>query len=367
LPPGTERPTPNALCALDRLINLASGEICEIVHEGTHIFYRAPDLRTVIYLINRAIGTPGAQIVTREVPAIMGSNIEKSYKNVLRGLENLGRKEDPLAPEGPFSAAISEQSIRDTSCLQQAADIEKKVIEFLPTAIARLKEICAGVIIRKDLKEGTDRTYNLAPNRRAIRYVATRIDGGSFAVVSEILERERQAAIEPPKRTADEIKAMSRLEHSYYFNARSKFEFQRAAKQKAKLRNGAESPVAHVAAAHKLMSEFLPTALKYMNILAVGAVTRLDYGGVTRKIEHKPDPYANQFLLDRFAGAPAAALPAKLDVSITNLPNKADIEACTSKIMKLCKKHAVLTNEKVTAMLNQIAGKHQLRLSLYAQ
>jgi hypothetical protein len=346
---------------------MASGEICEQVIEGTHIYYKAPDLRSVIYLVNRAVGVPGARVNPVKA-SITYYRIEQAYDDVLTGLQRLGRNDDPLDPNGPFSAVSSPKAVQDSKCLRDMSDIEKRIIDFLPTAIARLKEICTGVIIRKVRPDGVDRTYNLTPNRRAIRYLASRVDGGNYSVIPDILEREREAAAEPRKCTEEEIKAMNGLELILYSNARTKFESNVRNREWVKAQRGAESPLQHVAAAFKLMSEFMPAAMYHMNSLAVGAVTRLDHNSGSTQIKHAPDPFANQYLLNRFAGRPAKNLPVRNIPPLEEMPNKETLANYTTRILKLCKKHTALKNpETVQNLLAQIAGKHLLSASLYAQ
>jgi len=337
---------------IKRLVTLANGDCCDVLQDGKRIYYRAPDVVSLEHIINRALGTPGAKVIAGKTST--SADIESALSDITHELTHLDPNADPLDPEGPFRAILSAVAKRRAEYRRNQAEVQQQVIQFLPTAIERLTEMCSGVTIRREYS-GKTRTYTLRPNRRAIEHISKRIHGSASPIVNSLDEHQEPNLTR--QYTMEDIQKMTTTDLIALVTAS-----EQGGKEAGKESETVPDPPAYYTDAYVQMAEFLPEAITSMKTLAQGATTIIETDtGERDEISHAPDPRANQFLIDLFIGAPSSRFVVNDSGPIDLTQNANAIAHYTDNILKLCTSHPNHAGKEnqIRELLNQLTANIQ--------
>jgi hypothetical protein len=316
--------------SIDRMIALASGELVpaesvspspplsvspsptpSLSPSSVRVYRRAPRLFPIEFIINYALGIPGAEIEYYETTADASEKLQ--------------------------GAKCRELKIDHSDLLSSC---EKQIIDALPIAIERLFELAAGITVQRTHYR-KPYTITCKPDVRAIEIIAERVAGKSTSVIGELRNRFENPDTDR-EYTREDIAAMSQAERIVLRDAllrkqqsNSKQDNQTSSPLAACGRGaggegfkpggegfngGGESltagagntaptePVAatpaYILTANKRFSDFFPTAIRHMKSLAHGAQTIIETETERKVYTHEPDARANAFLISRFMGGP---------------------------------------------------------------
>ncbi len=245
--------------AADRIIASANGVLVdpqEQTDPSAKKIYAVPPHQVALeFIINQTLGIPGAKI-------------------------EIYRKDDG-SEEVKYLVPVDPVTGKDHTELY--AICERKFQAAIPMAIERLKELSAGITVQSE-HQGKQITITRAPSARAIEYIASRVTGASTSILDAIDESQKAEA------------------DTGYFDLSTdacsepqKFEPQSVVR---------EGLPEYMNRANLELAKFLPTAIKYMTVLASGACTTVQIENECTTIQHNPDLRANIFLLNRFIGTP---------------------------------------------------------------
>jgi hypothetical protein len=314
-----------------QLLALANGDLCDIRSDGTRIYYLAPDISSLEYAINRTLGTPGAKPVAAR--SSKACDVEDALADIAHELTHLDPGSDPLDPEGPLRTIIGAVAKRRAEYKRRKEALDASFIEFLPIAIERLSELCSGVTVHREYN-GKTRTYTMRPNRRAIEHISRRLQGMAVPIVDSLNNKNMPPPDTARDYTVEDIKKMTSSQLAVLFKALENGEKQ----QKQSPAEPEPELPAYYTAACVQMAELLPAAMNHMKTLARGATTIVESdNGERSEINHAPDPRANQFLIDLFAGAPSARFEVKSDAN--QAQSAVPIAAYTETIVRICTSH----------------------------
>ena len=350
---------------LKRIIQTADGELAAITPAGVRIYSKPPDLTSIRYVMDRTLGAPGVRIheLQRNVDKRLWQALHEIYISLggkggdegKEGADGNNGAEKILAPDGTVMNFMTGWIGRRQRLAAVKKQLEESVIEYLPTCIDRLAELCSGVTVRTTKtrkpraseKDNTPETIAITtdtlrkPDRCAITYLLNRFgtDNKSPSAIPKIdtaipqtqpVNRSEPTTIKVagvPITDPDQLPAWVR---QVMFNREEKLHKTRI--PVADLFNGdgelRPNPVidlpTHYIEAWKRLSNCVQPAIENLKSLAEGAKTRVtinfhsgggngsgesgnsgDYHADTKTIDitHQPDPAANRILLNRlFAG-----------------------------------------------------------------
>jgi hypothetical protein len=317
---------------LKRMITLADGELAFPEYESpgsdqrtVRVYKTAPNLVCVRYLIDRALGGVDVKLCEQ-----MNSAHWKVYDMLCRILEKSDRQE--LSPDGINLATIKEIRAH-VSDLRQREDLltlkqscEQIVIDFLPTVIERLAELCGGISVRQTRPrkqhkpeesepELVHTDIQRKPDRQAIRYLLKRVSAARSLIEpvdeSQLSRLQRPVSAPHEGPMPDWVKQIlqdrERKEHQLNIPVAALFD---PATGDAMYPERIQLPE-HFPAAYRQLFAAAPIALEHLKQLAAGVETSIvaDNGSRTIRVKHLPDPVAGLLLLNRIFGAVKLRLP----------------------------------------------------------
>lgn len=278
--------------AINRMIYLANGELLpaeptltSAAADGTgqpepqpRIYTRAPHLPSIEYIINRALGVPGADIECYQTTPSCSERIQAA-KDRETGTD--------------YSALLTES--------------EQMFVDALAMAIERLKEHAAGITVQR-MRNGKPYTISRKPGARAIEYLADRVAGKTGSILGVLQDR-----IENPDTdrnySDEEIDRMTEVEKLFLKEALERKHSESTEAISEEEDENTENPDAlplpdYVVTANQTLISFLPEAITHMKTLARGAQTIIETETERKVYNHEADARANTFLINRFMGAP---------------------------------------------------------------
>jgi hypothetical protein len=290
------------------------------------VYRRPPRLFPIEFIINYALGIPGAEIDYYETTADASEKLQ--------------------------SAKCRELKIDHSDLLSSC---EKQIIDALPIAIERLFELAAGITVQRTHYR-KPYTITCKPDVRAIEIIAERVAGKSSSVIGELRNRFQNPDTDR-EYTREDIAAMSQAERIILRDA-----LLRKQQDDSKQNNQTSSPLtacgrgvggegfsasranvamaapegltargdglsvggkalsagneglpaadegstapSYILTANKQFTDFFPTAIGHMKSLAHGAQTIIETESERKVYDHEPDARANAFLISRFMGVP---------------------------------------------------------------
>lgn len=345
----TELIIEDADAILKRLIKLADGELAEITADGTRIYSAPPDLITIRYLMDRALGD--ADVRLHQQQRLIDNWTVTIYMEIAQKVGKSGGADKILAVDGPLRVSLNGWIHRQLRLAGLKRELEKILIDYLPTCIDRLAELCNGVTVRT-IKTKSPRKSDIPsehpepeaetpestsafpcypitiitdvrkpPCRRAINYLLKRMGGGEPAIA----ERRQLIPIQPERTmdiTPEQQKTINELpgwvrQICYNKEKKSRSGKPRISslfdKRTGELRADVNIPLPdHYLKAWKRLTHYVKPAISKLKILAEGAATtsvttHYKYGPTdevnTVDVPHKPDGAANKILIDRLFGS----------------------------------------------------------------
>ena len=348
---------------LGRIAIFSDGVLACPEVNGVRIYTTPPSLSTIRYLMNRVLGMPGVKI--REVRDDSNKRLNDVLHYLLHVLNENAKSKDKVSPISIVKERLQRMEVSANKVESQHRE-EDRFVELLPTAIMRLGELCAGVIVRKPLKakRGSDpgdagyADVQLKPDSVALRYLIKRLTDGENEAAGTKLPPARIPGKKPivesydgtlPEWTIPLFEKQELKAHAKRFCVTHLFD----PVTKEQIRKTRLQLPSYYEDAWMQMSTIAPIAVKGLVSLANGAITRTVFSNGDDEIivQHAPSIPANIQLATLIYGKPKSELTSPYISCITLLDTGEKQNGYIAGIIRACRGYTSEARELIAELI----------------